>query len=56
MVGIVLAALLLIFGVFLRVTKDPGFASAKKFSWLLIAVGVLTLLGKLIIMYQKGEF
>ncbi len=55
MFGIILAGLLLAFGVFLKTTKDPGFASTKKFSWLLIALGAITLAGKLIIMYQKGE-
>ncbi|WP_187695231.1 hypothetical protein [Chryseobacterium sp.] len=55
MFGITLAALLLAFGIFLKTTDDPGFASTKKFSWLLIAIGAITLAGKLIIMYQKGE-
>lgn len=55
MSGIILAGLLLAFGIFLKATKDAGFTSAKKFSWLLIALGAITLAGKLIIMYQKGE-
>jgi len=55
MFGIILAGLLLAFGIFLQATKDPGFTSTKKFSWLLIALGAITLAGKLIIMYQKGE-
>ncbi|MGA9213054.1 hypothetical protein [Kaistella sp.] len=55
MFGIILSILIAIFGVFLKTTKDPGFAKSKKFAWLFIAIGVLSLVGKLIIMYQKGE-
>ncbi len=55
MFGIALSAFMLIFGVFLRFTKDPGFAGAKRFSWLFIALGILSIAGKLIILYQKGE-
>lgn len=55
MFGIVLAVLLLIFGIFLKTTKDPGFAGSKKFSWVFIIIGILSLIGKLVIMYQKGE-
>ncbi|WP_185146661.1 hypothetical protein [Chryseobacterium sp.] len=55
MFGIFLALILLIFGIFLKVTKDPGFAASKRFSWLFIVIGILTLAGKLIIMYQKGQ-
>lgn len=55
MFGIVLAVVLLGFGIFLKTTKDPGFASSKKMAWLIIAVGMLSLVGKIVIMYQKGE-
>lgn len=55
MFGIILAVLLLGFGIFLSTTKNEGFSGSKKFSWLLIATGAITLVGKLIIMYQKGE-
>ncbi len=55
MFQIFLALLIIIFGIFLKVTKDPGFAKTKKFSWIFIAVGALTLVGKLVIMYQTGE-
>ncbi|WP_154656927.1 hypothetical protein [Epilithonimonas tenax] len=55
MFGILLSAFMLIFGIFLRFTKDPGFAGAKRFSWLFIVLGLLTIAGKLIILYQKGE-
>lgn len=55
MFGIILPVFLLGFGLFLRTTKNEGFSGSKRFSWLLIAIGAITLLGKLIIMYQKGE-
>ena len=50
-----LGLMLLIFGIFLKTTKDPGFAKTKKFSWMLILVGILSIAGQLLIMYQKGE-
>lgn len=50
-----LGVLLLIFGIFLKTTKYLGFAKSKKFSWLFIAIGILSLIGKLVIMYQKRE-
>lgn len=55
MIGLFLAIFILVFGVFLKTINNPGFASSKKFSWLFIAIGILTLIGKLVIMYQKGE-
>ena len=55
MFQLLLGLLLLIFGIFLKTTSNPGFASSKKFSWLFIAIGAITLIGKLVIMYQKGE-
>ena len=55
MFQIFLALLIIFFGIFLKVTKDSGFAKTKKFSWIFIAVGALTLVGKLVIMYQTGE-
>lgn len=50
-----LGFLLLVFGIFLRMSKDPGFAKSKKFAWMFIVVGVLAIAGKLLIMYQTGE-
>ena len=55
MFALVLAIIILGFGIFLKTTKDPGFASSKKMAWLLIGVGLISLLGKIIIMYQTGE-
>jgi len=55
MFGILLAVFILLFGIFLQFTKDPGFAGAKRFSWLFIILGTLSIVGRLIIFYQKGE-
>ncbi len=55
MLGIILAIFLLAFGIFLKTTKNEGFSASKKLSWLLIATGFMSLIGKLLIMYQKGE-
>jgi len=55
MLGIILAIFILIFGIFLKVTKDPKLASSRKFSWMFILIGALSIIGKLLIMYQKGE-
>lgn len=54
MFGIIAAIFILAFGVFLKMTKNPGFASTKKFAWVFIAIGLLSLIGKLVLMYQKG--
>ena len=50
-----LGFLLLIFGVFLKTTKDEGFAKSKKFAWMFIGIGILSIAGQILIMYQKGE-
>ncbi len=50
-----LGFLILLFGIFLKVTKDPGFAKSKRFSWMFIAIGLLSILGKLVILYQTGQ-
>lgn len=55
MFGIVLGVFILIFGLFLKVTKDPKLATSKKFSWMFILIGILSVIGKLFMMYQKGE-
>ena len=55
MFGIVLAIFILVFGIYLKITKDPKLATSKKFSWMFIIIGILTLVGKLVIRYQKGE-
>lgn len=50
-----LGLLILIFGIFLKVTKDPGFAKTKKFAWMFIALAMITIIGKLVITYQTGK-
>ena len=55
MFGLALSVLILIFGIFLKTTNNPGFASSKQFSWLFIILGIITLVGKIIILNQKGE-
>lgn len=54
MIGIVLSLVILVFGIFLKVTNNPGFAGSKRFSWLFIILGIITLAGKIIILNQKG--
>jgi hypothetical protein len=48
MFGIIVSALMLIFGIFLKITKDPGFARSKRFAWWLIAIGALSLVFKIL--------
>ncbi|SFC38497.1 hypothetical protein [Kaistella jeonii] len=52
MFQIFLGVLILIFGIFVKVTKDPGFAKSKRFSWMFIAIGLLSIITELVIMYQ----
>lgn len=55
MFGLILAVAMVVFGIFLKQTNDPKLASSKKYSWMFIILGTLSLVGKLVIMYQKGE-
>ena len=55
MFGLALSVLILVFGIFLRTTDNPGFASSKRFSWLFIILGIITLIGRIVILNQKGE-
>lgn len=55
MFGLILAIAMIVFGFFLKQTNDPKLASSKRFSWMFIILGTLSLMGKLVIMYQKGE-
>jgi hypothetical protein len=47
MFGIALSAFMLVFGIFLKLTKNPGFASSKRFGWIFIAIGTLSLIFKI---------
>ncbi len=55
MISIILAIFILAFGVFLKTTKNPGFRSSKKLANLLIILGVISLLGRLVIMYLNNR-
>lgn len=55
MFQIFLGALLLIFGIFLKVTKERSLATSKRYWWMFILLGVLAIVGTLLIQYQKGE-
>ena len=55
MFQIFLGALLVVFGIYLKVTKDPGFAKTKRFYWMFIAIGAFSVIAKLILMYQLKE-
>ncbi len=48
MFGIALSAFMLVFGIFLKLTKNPGFASYKRFAWLFITIGTLSLIFKIL--------
>ena len=50
-----LGLLIFAFGIFLKVTKDPGFAKSKKFAWLFIAIGILSIFAKLVLFYLTGK-
>lgn len=48
MFGIILSVLMLTFGIFLKVTKNPGFAQNKKFAWVFIVIGLVSLIFKIL--------
>lgn len=48
MFGIIVAACMLAFGIFLKLTKNPGFAQNKKFAWVFIGIIVLSLIFKIL--------
>jgi hypothetical protein len=48
MFGIIVAACMLAFGIFLKLTKNPGFAQNKKFAWVFIGIGILSLIFKIL--------
>ncbi len=54
MFGIIVSALMLAFGIFLKLTKDPGFAKNKKFAWMFIAIGLVALVFK-IYMFSESK-
>ncbi|WP_449400872.1 hypothetical protein [Chryseobacterium wanjuense] len=48
MLGIIVSAFMLAFGIFLKMTKNPGFAQNKKFAWVFIGIGAISLVFKII--------
>jgi len=48
MFGIIVSALMIAFGIFLKVTKHPGFAQNKKFAWVFIGIGAVSLIFKIL--------
>lgn len=55
MFGIILSILMTAFGVYLKLSKKPGFATSKKYAWLFIGLGLLTLIGRIANMYLKNK-
>lgn len=53
MFGIIVSALMLVFGIFLKFTKDPGFARNKKFAWMFIAIGFVALVFKIYVFSEN---
>lgn len=50
-----LGFLLFIFGLFLKLTKEQGFAKSKRFWWMFVLIGTLAMVAQIFIMNQKGE-
>ncbi|GAA5097036.1 hypothetical protein GCM10023210_31560 [Chryseobacterium ginsengisoli] len=48
MFGIIVSAFMLAFGIFLKITQNPGFARNKKFAWVFIAIGAVSLVFKIL--------
>ncbi|WEK68243.1 MAG: hypothetical protein P0Y62_10210 [Candidatus Chryseobacterium colombiense] len=48
MIQIILAIIILLFGLFLKRTNHPGFRSSKKFAVMFIVLGGAVLIGKLV--------
>lgn len=48
MLGIIVSACMLAFGVLLKLTKNPGFVQNKKFAWIFIGIGLVSLIFKIL--------
>ena len=55
MFQLLLGFLLFIFGKFLKLTKEQGFAKSKRFWWMFVLIGILSMVAQIFIMNQKGE-
>lgn len=49
----ILPILFIIFGLVIKKSKDPRFASSQKMATILIVLGVIALIGKIFIEYNK---
>ena len=52
----ILPILFIIFGLVVKRSKDPRLASSQKIATILIILGIITLIGKIFIEYNKGNF
>ena len=42
------SAFMLFFGIFLKLTKNPGFIQYKKMAWFFIVIGIISLIFKIL--------
>lgn len=54
MFGIAVAACMLAFGIFMKLTKNPGFARNKKLAWVFIGIGFVALVFKIYMFSENG--
>ena len=50
-----LGFLLFIFGIFLKLTKEQGFAKSKRFWWMFVLIGILSIAAQIFKKKKKGE-
>jgi len=55
MMQILLPIGFIVFGIFLKKTKLPGFERSRRFSTFFIVLGILTLISGIILMYLKSR-
>lgn len=48
MFGVIVSAFMMAFGIFLKLTENPGFARNKKFAWIFIGIGLVSLIFKIL--------
>lgn len=55
MIQITLSLILIAFGFFLKYTKNPGFQRSRRFSGFFIILGIITLIGKIALIYYESK-
>lgn len=55
MFGLALSVIFIAFGIFLQRTQHPGFEQSKRFARMLIILGVLTFIGRLVLMFLENQ-